>query len=187
MRRASWLGLIVLAGAACNSAETSSPSAGDKGALVDFDGKQSRAPAEWKEEKVAVALRYMQFRLPKIKDDKADAEVVIFKGIGGSAKQNIDRWKGMFIAPDGKSLEDVANVSEMKVGKVGVHYLDVSGTYKYKERPSDPNAKEERRPGSRMIGVVYDGDNVYHIRMVGYAATIEHYKKGFDEWLKGFK
>jgi hypothetical protein len=190
MKHAWWFVLVVGAGIACNSAETSSPSpAGDgKGTLVDFDGKKSRAPAEWKEEKVAGSLRFMQFRLPKVKDDKADAEVVIFKGIGGSAKDNIARWKGMFIAPEGKTLDEVAKISEMKVGGAGVHYLDVAGTYKYKERPFDPNSKEERREGSRMIGVVFDGEmNVYHIRMVGYGATIEHYKKGFDDWLQGFK
>ena len=94
----------------------------------------------------------------------------------------------MFIAPEGKKLDDVAKVTEINVGGADVHYLDVMGTYKYKERPFDPNSKEERRIGSRLVGVVFEGEkNTYHIRMVGYAATIEHYKKGFDEWLKGFK
>ena len=41
---------------------------------------------------------------------------------------------------------------------------------------------------ARMLGVVYEGpQTVYHIRMVGGADTIEHHKKGFDEWLQGFK
>ena len=39
-----------------------------------------------------------------------------------------------------------------------------------------------------MLGVVFEGaDNTYHIRLVGPADTVEHYKKGFDEWLKNFK
>ena len=40
----------------------------------------------------------------------------------------------------------------------------------------------------RMLGVVFEGkDNIYHIRLVGPAATVEKYKAGFDEWLKNFK
>jgi hypothetical protein len=159
-----------------------------KGTVVEFDSMKSTAPAEWKNEEVKVKLRYMQFRLPKVKDDPADAEVVIFKGIGGSAKANIDRWKGMFRAPEGKTIDDVAKVSSFEVGKAKVAYLDVSGTYLYKSAPFDPNAKTEARPNSRMLGVVFEGpDDVYHIRLVGNANTVEHYKKGFDQWLRNFK
>src|SRR5439155_18054855 len=107
---------------------------------------------------------------------------------GGGAKANIERWKGMFIAPKGKSIDEVSSVKEMKVGKAKVHYLDISGTYKYNPQPFNPNAKTENRPGYRMIGVVFDGpDNVYHIRLVGPEGTVAHYQKGFHEWLKGFK
>jgi hypothetical protein len=159
-----------------------------KGTEVDFDGLRSRAPAAWKKEATKGGLRFAQFRLPKKGDDKADAEVVIFKGIGGSAKANIDRWKGMFIPPKGKTIDEVSSVKEMKVGKVKVQVLDILGTYKYNPQPFNPNSKTENRPGYRMIGVVFDGpENVYHIRLVGPEGTVTHYQKGFDEWLKAFK
>src|SRR5262245_4646905 len=162
MKRATWLSLGVCAALAWWLGGPAR--AGDKkGTEVDFDGLKSRAPAEWKEEEVKPGLRYMQFRLPKVKDDKNDAEIVIFKGIGGSTKENVERWKKMFVPPDGKKMDDVAKVTEMKVGKVEVTYLDVSGTYLYKFPPNDPNAKVTQRPNSRMLGVVFDGEkNVYH-------------------------
>jgi hypothetical protein len=179
--------LLVLTCVAALACFRSGAGAGEgKGKVVDFDGLRSQAPAAWKEEEVASRLRYLQFRLPKVKNDKADAEVVIFKGIGGSAKANIDRWKAMFLRAEGK--EDNATVKEFPVGKAKVSYLDVAGTYLYKDQPFNPNAKAEKRPNSRMLGVVFEGpQTVYHIRVVGYADTVAHYKKGFDEWLKNFK
>jgi hypothetical protein len=125
-----------------------------------------------------------------VEGDKNDAEFVIFSfgpGQGGSAAENVKRWKGFFIPPDGKSIDDVSKVTKMKVGDVDVTYLDVQGTYKYKERPFDPNAKEELRPDYRMLGVVFEGKKTYFFRLVGPAKTITHHKKGFEDWLKGFK
>ena len=162
--------------------------ADDKGTVVDLDGLKSRTPASWKEEAPTNQFRLAQFRLSKVKDDKYDAEVVIFQNIGGSAKDNIDRWKGQFIPPEGKKIDDVAKVTEMNVGDAKVTALDITGTYKYKERPFDPNAKEERRPDYHMVGVIFaTGKQQYQIRLVGPAATVEQYKSGFDEWLKNFK
>ena len=133
-------------------------------------------------------MRLAQFRLPKVKGDEFDAEVVIFKGIGGSAKSNIERWKSFFIPPEGKTIDDVAKVTEIKIADQNAPYLDVQGTYKFKERPFDPQAKEELREHYRMLGVAFDGPkNPYHIRLVGPANTVENYKQGFDDWLKSFK
>jgi hypothetical protein len=186
MKRAWWLVLLSVGALVCAA---DSRAGEGKGTEVDFDGLRSRAPAAWKAEAVKKGgLRYAQFRLPKKGDDKADAEVVIFKGIGGGSKANIDRWKGMFIPPKGKTLDEVSSVKELKVGKVKVHYLNISGTYKYNPQPFNPNSKVELRPGYRMIGVVFEGpEDVYHIRLVGPEGTVTHYQQGFDEWLKAFK
>src|SRR5437588_6012547 len=178
MKPVSWLTVLCFGTLACCSCTGESTArekkAESKGAVVDLDGLKSRAPAEWKLESPSNRMRLTQFRLPKVDGDKYDAEVVIFQGIGGSAKANIDRWKMMFLPPEGKTIDDVAKVTEIKVGETKAPFLDVKGTYKYKERPAEPNAKEERRPDYRMLGVAYDGkNNAYHIRLVGPAKTVE--------------
>lgn len=159
--------------------------------VVTLDGLKSRVPADWKEEKPGNQMRVNQFKIPKVKGDPADAELVIFffgPGGGGSAEDNVRRWKGMFLPPEGKKIDDVANVTKMKVGDVDVTYLDVQGTYKFKERPFDPNAKEERRPDYRMLGVVFASKNgPYFFRLVGPAKTVTEHKKEFDKFLRGFK
>jgi hypothetical protein len=129
--------------------------------------------------------------LPSAKDEKASAELIIFyfgPGGGGSAEENIKRWKGMIAPPQGKKIDDVAKVDKFKVGDVKVTYLDVEGTYLAKERPFDPNSKVERKPDYRMLGVVFESPKgPYFMRVTGPAKTVAEQKKAFDEWLKNFK
>src|SRR5262249_9186327 len=144
MTKSLWWVLPALAIAACEGLADDEKD--KKGVVVQLDNLKSTAPADWKEERPSNQMRLNQFRLPKVEGDKHDAELVIFffgTGSGGSAQQNIDRWKSAFLPPEGKKIDDVANVTKMKVGNADVTYLDVRGTYKYKERPFDPNAKEE--------------------------------------------
>jgi hypothetical protein len=161
-----------------------------KGTVVDLGGLKSTAPAAWKEE-TAGKMRAYQFKIPRAKEDPADAEMIVFyfgPGGGGSTKDNIKRWKGFFEPPSGKSIDDVAKVEELKVAGKDVTYLDVAGTYLYKAAPFDPNAKVEKKPDYRMIGVVFETDKgAYFLRLVGPAKTVGDNKKGFDEWLKAFK
>ena len=185
MRRASWFALPVLALGLALAARGADK---DSGVVVDMDGLRSRAPAAWKEQPPANRMRFAQFRLPKQGADKDDGELVIFKGLGGSAKANVQRWKDMFQPPAGKKIDDVAKVEEIKIGGRDAVYLDISGTYVFRARPFDPNSPKEKKPDYRMLAVQWDGPQApYQIRLTGPAKTVEHYKKGFDEWLKGFK
>lgn len=163
----------------------------NKGTVVGIDGLQSRTPANWKEEQPGNKLRAYHFRVPKTKDDPADAEMVIFffgPGGGGGAEENIKRWKAMFLPPVGKKFDDGSKVEKYKVGKVNVTSLDVQGTYLFKERPFDPNAKVEKKFAYRMLGVVFESENgPYFFRLLGPAKTVESNKQGFDAWVKGFK
>ena len=157
------------------------------GTVVVIEGLKSKTPAEWKEEPPANTMRFMQFKLPKVKDDKEDAEIIIFK-LGGSSQANIKRWMEQFIPPEGKKIDDVAKVTEMKIGVLDAFYLDIHGTYKFKDQPFNPKSKEVRRANTRMLAVQIEGKtSPYQIRLTGPAQTVEHYKKGFDEWLKAFK
>jgi len=186
MRRASSLALlggVILAVGAC--AEEKRTVAEEKGAVVDLDGIKAPAPASWKEEAPSNKMRFAQFRLPG-KD--GDAELVIFKGLGGGAKQNVERWKGQFIPPEGKTADDVAKVSDITIGGKKAVRLDISGTYKFKAAPFDPNAKEERKPHYKMVAIYFDGpQDVYQIKLTGPEKVVDGHLKEFDDWIKAFK
>ncbi len=67
-------------------------------------------------------------------------------------------------------------------------YLDIYGTYLDKFPPFAPNAKTVKRPHYHMLAAHFEGPkNPYHIKLIGPEKTVEHYRKGFDEWLKNFK
>ncbi len=184
MRKA--LGLVVLAGVAL--AFGPAGRAEDKGTVVSLDGLKSKTPASWKEEAPSNKMRFAQFRLPKVKGDVEDAELVIFKGLGGAPKANVERWKGQFRAPAGKKIDEVSKVSEMKIAGNDAVLLDVTGIYLYNPAPFNPRSKTVARPGYRMLAIHFEGpETIYHIKLTGPAKTIEHHKAGFDAWIKGLK
>jgi len=184
MKRAFWM--VACAGAlVCLGGGTRAEDKDSKGAVVELDEVKSAVPADWKKEKPRSNLRHAQFRVPRADGDEEDAELVIFKGLGGTVKQNVERWKGQFIPPEGKTLDDVSTLKETKVGGYAATYLDVHGTY----RDMVPGStKVTKRPGYRTLALQVDGDqNPYHIKLIGPARTIEKHKKAFDGWLKAFK
>ena len=161
------------------------------GSVVTMDGLSSRAPEAWKEAPAAGPMRFKQFTLPHVAGDSRDADLIIFffgPGGGGDAEANVARWKTQFEPPAGKRIDEVSRVETFKVGAVKVTYFDVSGTYLFKARPMDPPESVEKRPGHRMIGVVFESPKgPYFMRLVGPGKTVAHYKPGFDAWLKAFK
>ena len=113
---------------------------------MDLDGLKSAPPSTWKEEAPSNQMRLAQFKLPKVKGDADDAELVIFKNAGGNVRDNVTRWKGQFTPPEGKAIDDVAKVTEIKIGGRDATLLDIHGTYLYKRRPFDPAERGEKRP-----------------------------------------
>ncbi len=193
MRRLLGFAVLGFVAAACSpSAGESNAADGDKdkakGVVVDLDGLKSAAPGDWKEETPSNRMRFMQFRLPKKDGDKDDAELIVFKGLGGGSKANIERWKGQFVPPKDKKIDDVAKVAEIKLGEQKAVFLDITGTYLSSSQPFNPRAKKEEKPNYRMLAIYFDGPkDVYQIKLTGPNKTVEAYKKGFDEWVKNFK
>jgi hypothetical protein len=164
------------------------------GALVELDGLKSRTPASWQEKPVSPIQkqggRLHHFVLPKGGDAKYDTEVFVFflGGQGGSVKQNMSRWQGMFIPPQGKSIDDVTKIEEAKAGEVPVTFVELHGTYKFKKAPFVPDEQAEKRPNHRMVMVYFDSKNgPYYFRLVGPEKSVEQHRKSFDDWVKGFK
>src|SRR5262245_7901437 len=136
-----------------------------KGTKVPLDDLSSTTPATWVKETPATTMRYFQMRLPKHKDDKADAELVIFRGLGGSVKENVARWRGEFKAPKGKKLV-VSKQEEIKIGDRKGTMLDIQGDWT--PPPRRPKAKTVTYPGYRVIAIQWEGpDNTYHIKLSG--------------------
>jgi hypothetical protein len=160
-----------------------------KGVVVVIDDLKAVAPEAWKKEKPSNTFRQYQFKLPKVEDDKEDAELVVSNNVLGKSDEDIlKRWKKMFLLPEGKTVDDVGKVETIKSGKVTLVYLDIQGVYLHKKLPIDPDFKAVQKPGYRMLRVLFKTKNdVNYVSVIGPAKTVESHKKQFDEWLKAFK
>lgn len=163
-----------------------------RGEVVELGGLKSKAPAGWKVQEPSNKLRLHQMSIAKADGDKENAELVVFffgAGGGGGTEENIKRWKTQFIAPEGKTIDEVSKLEKYKVGAVAdVVCLDIAGTFKYKNPPFSPTAKEERKDNFRRFNVIFDTDKgAYFITLTGPAKTMQKQKEAFDGWIKAFK
>ena len=79
--------------------------------VVTLASLKAAVPASWVPEKPANRLRAHQFRWLRVKEDKEDAELIIFPNITGSADENLERWKEMFLPPDDKTTRSAGSTS----------------------------------------------------------------------------
>ncbi len=159
--------------------------ADDKPVLVKLDKLSAPVPVEWKKEKPANLLRTYQFKLPGAKDHP-DAELAIFNQSLPGAEKNFPKWKGTFVVPEGKTADDISKTAKWEVPGTKVDVLDVSGTWKYKERPQDK--KETLLEDWRVIWVIVDEkDETFHLRLSGPAVTVAEHAPKFEKWVKSLK
>ena len=146
-------------------------------------------PAEWKAEKPANLLRAAQYKLPSGDDALAAAEVVVFGEASPKVKEKFAEWRGTFALADGQSADDLGKTETFELPKkMTAHALDVTGTWKYRERPRDPKSKEELRPDSRVVWVVLvNADETTHVRLSGPAKVVAAHYDAFLTWLKSAK
>jgi hypothetical protein len=162
--------------------------AADKPVAVKLGKLTVVAPADWKSEKPDNRLRSYQFKLPSAEPGLADAEVSVYPQSSPDPAKYFPRWKESYTPPDGKKLDDVAKESKFDVGPATVHVLDVSGTWKYRERPFDPKSKEEMRPEYRTVWlIVVVKDEATHVRLSGPEKVVAKHYPAFEKWIKSAK
>jgi hypothetical protein len=189
-----WMALMVsgmVMGAVFGKPEAEDNKNEGKDRVVELGSLKSKVPEAWRPAETKNTMQIYRFTLRHPKDDKADAELIIFHfngGSGGSVEDNVKRWKGMILPPEGKKIDEVSKLDKFKVGEAAITIVDVEGTYLARERPADPSSKTEKKPDYRLLGIVFEiPKDAYYMRMTGPAKTVAEHKKAFDEWLKNFK
>lgn len=159
----------------------------DKGTLVKVGDLKATTPADWKKEKPANLLRSYQFKLPGEKDHP-DAEVAVFPESHPSTEKNFPKWKAQFVPPEGKTVDDISKTGKWDVKGATVTFLDLTGTWKYKERPQDPASKEMLLDDYRVVWVIVaEKDEATHIRLSGPTVSVDKQYKAFEAWVKSLK
>lgn len=133
-----------------------------------------------------------EFAVPSEGDQPAGRMTVM--GAGGSIEQNIERWCGQFIQPDGGLTKDKMSRKALKVAGCGVTLVDIPGTYL--DQPGGPFAggPTVKRPAYRMLAAIVetpkdaDGQSSkgnYFIKFYGPADTVERHAAGFQKMVEG--
>lgn len=163
----------------------------EKGANNGTDVKLNKlagvTPADWRSEKPSNRLRSFQFKLPGAKD-AGDAELAIYPESHPDPGKNFPRWKATFVPPEGKTIDDISKSAKWDVKGATVTVLDVTGTWKYRERPQDPKSKEMILDDHRVIWVIVaEKDEATHLRLSGPSATVGNHYSAFESFVKGLK
>lgn len=161
------------------------------GVEVTIDGMRSRTPGDWEERPPSSRMRMWEFRVARAPGDADDAQVVVYyfgAGQGGGLDANVKRWKSQFEPPAGKSGDDAVKQERFKAADVDVSLIDLSGTYKTRTPPFDPNGRVVDRPNYRMIVAYFPSKNgPYFLQMTGPARTVDKHAEGFRQWVRDFR
>ena len=159
-----------------------------KPTVVKLGTLSATTPVTWKSEKPNNLLRSYQFKIPSGDPAFADAEVAVYKEASPKVDDKFAEWKASFVLPEGKGIDDISKVSKYEVSTATAHILDITGTWKYRERPRDPKSKEELKPEHRAVWVILrDKEETTHIRLSGPMSVVEKHIADFEKWLKSAK
>ncbi|MFO0796201.1 MAG: hypothetical protein U0804_01925 [Gemmataceae bacterium] len=152
-----------------------------KAVTIKLNKLSAPAPAGWVSEKPKYTLRSYQFQLPGEKENPP-GEVIVMPDSNPKAEKVFPGWKASF---DG---EPVVKESKLEVKGAAVRLLDVTGTWRYKERPFDKTSKTEERPDYRVVwAVIAEADEATHVRLSGPKAVVDRQYPAFEAWLKALK
>ncbi len=96
---------------------------------ISLLGMQSRVPGSWRAQPPATSSRLAQYSIPG-KGAGQEAEFIVYffgAGQGGSANENIIRWRGQFFGPNGAPV--TPRVERFKVNGMAVTTVDLRGAY----------------------------------------------------------
>ena len=164
--------------------------AGESLFTIADGGVSLEAPAAWKRVQPKSGIVETEFAIPSEGKGPDGGPLppgrMTVKGAGRSVEDNIERWYGQFVQPDGGSTKDKASTKKLKVASRDVTLVDIAGTYK--DSPGGPFAGGTTidRPGYRMLAAIVEGpDGNYFLKFYGPAATVEQHADGFRKMIEG--
>ena len=82
----------------------------------------AQLPDSWKIVKPSSSMRLMEFRI----GNNSEASMAVFKNIGGTVNDNLERWAGQF---GFKLLDEDVRVTTETINDIDFHIISILGTY----------------------------------------------------------
>lgn len=169
------LGSDARASAATGAAQTAEPATAGGTRLV-VSGVALVVPENWTRQQPESTMRAAQYAAPN--PAGADAEFVVFRGIGGGADANIERWINQFASLDAGPERDQTSAP----GGLTVHTVEMTGAYTVGPMMGGTGEPE---PGTGFRGVVITGstDGDVFLRLTGPAQAVDALDPAWDALL----
>jgi hypothetical protein len=179
---------ISFSGAAGLLAEDKPSDAKDGEAFTVGEGAMTmKAPATWIKKKPATRIVEHEFEIPAAEGDARPSRTTIM-GAGGSIEDNLNRWFGTFVQPDGSDTKAKSKVKVITVDGQEVHLVDISGTYNDKPAPFQPGAAVMRENYRQLAAIIVTKQaGNYFVKFYGPEKTIAANEQSFLKMIEGLK
>ena len=139
----------------------------------------ANVPDTWMSIRPSSSMRLREFRLGVAADD---ATLAIFKNIGGTIDNNLERWSGQF----GYSLSDSeVNIRAENINGMQVSIISILGTYTNTMVFS--NATQPKQ-NYRLLGAIADTpDGLYYFKLTGPNTVIMGRTKEFTRFIQSLR
>ena len=139
----------------------------------------ANVPDSWMSIRPTSSMRLMEFRLGLVTDD---ATLAIFKNIGGSIDDNLERWSGQF----GYLLSDSeVNIRAENINGMQVSIISIIGTYTNRMAFSKPTQPKQNY---RLLGAIVDTrDGLYYFKLTGPNTVITGKIEEFTRFIKSLR
>ena len=140
----------------------------------------ARVPDTWKAVKPSSSMRLMEFQ---VGINNSDASMAVFKNIGGTIDDNLERWAGQF---GFKLIDKDVKITNEKINGIDFHIISILGTYKntmaFSARGSQP------KNNYRLLGAIAStSDGLYYFKMTGPNAIINSQIEEFSYFIQSLK
>ena len=139
----------------------------------------ANVPDTWMGIRPSSSMRLREFRLGVAADD---ATLAIFKNIGGTIDNNLERWSGQF----GYSLSDSeVNIRAENINGMQVSIISILGTYT--NTMAFSNATQPK-PYYRLLGAIADTpDGLYYYKLTGPNTMIMGRTEEFTRFIQSLR
>jgi len=157
-----------------------------RGAELHYD-----VPEQWTAQAPSSTLRQAQYLLPRAEGDAEDGELAVYyfgPNQGGSVRENIARWRGMFVGSDGQPLPDDAVTQETwEIRGLAVTIVDMQGGYRASLLPGVAPAAEEKEDYRLLAAIVETPQGPWFFKAVGPAQTVAEQRPAFLALLRSLR
>ena len=140
----------------------------------------ARVPDTWKVVKPSSSMRLMEFQVGV---NNTDASMAVFKNIGGTINDNLERWAGQF---GFKLLDEDVRVTTETINDIDFHIISILGTYT-NTMAFSPNAASPKN-NYRLLGAIANtSDGLYYFKMTGPNDIINNEIEEFSYFIQSLR